>query len=210
MLSRAVMLSLILWGAVAHAEIFADIGAGSAWTRPFTLEVDRGGAHQTLPRLRSESRSFESPPYYVLAAGLFLPNAPAVGFSAGFVHMKIFAEGTELFDRFSISHGYNHVPVEAILRWPRGVVHPYVAAGPSVLVLHPEVAFRGEPLQQRYTFGGFGVNAEGGVRATIRKPFGLFAHYRLTWSRADFDAAGARFGLTELTHHAAAGLSFSF
>lgn len=193
----------------------------------------------TIADLSFDDDSFKAPWYYGYRLGYFFERLPAFGVSLEFFHFKILGQTEEskqirgavsgasldasvpvntIVERFDASHGVNYIMFDVLLRhplwpdperFPRGRVQLYGGAGLGPVVTHGETRIQNQKLE-KYEVAGLGVQGFVGARALIFKHFGLFAEYKFTHARLEFDVVGGRARVDENTHHLIGGFSIHF
>jgi lipid A oxidase len=187
-----------------------------------------------------DDHSFESPPWYGIKLGGWSESDPNWGVELDFVHYKVYARtdetvpvsgtwngaplaGSQRLDthvqRFDISHGVNFIGLSVLYRltgrptpsFPHGRIQPYVGAGPTYYIQHPENRIDGVPNKQRYEFDGLGWQALGGVRYGVSRKVTAFVEAKYSQGRASVATAGGGSASTHLrTWHGTGGIQYGF
>ena len=160
-------------------------------------------------------------PYYGVRVYRFFAKHPQWGIGLDFTHLKAFMadptqrvqvtgpwprvapDGTvalgDHFEDLNVSHGVNHVAVNAAYRWmlrpssrfPDGRFQPYVTAGGGPAVPHLELTVKSDGQLQRkafgyqWRFGNWGIGAGAGLRWRFASHLGVYGEYRWTYSILD-------------------------
>jgi hypothetical protein len=190
------------WGLEAHL--------GSAWSAPLPVVVRQRGAPDLRFSARRESRSSETPLYYVVRARR---DDPRGAWTIELVHHKVHlvAPHPEV-ESFGVSHGYNLVLLGRTTRF-RGW-HAGAAAG--LVVAHPENTVRGRRLDERrgllragYVVAGPAASATAGFSQPLALGFDLVTEARVTLAWARVPVAGGSADVPDAALHLAVGLGWS-
>ncbi|WEF24407.1 outer membrane beta-barrel protein [Paracoccus sp. S3-43] len=176
---------------------------------PLRAETTIGlyGGYQTAPhsdvtidghevRAGWKGKSFEMPPYWGVRLTRWQGDW---GWGAEFTHAKIYADDRTM-ERAGLTHleftdGLNLVTVNALRRWPRARVTPYVGAGLGVAVPHVEVDDDNDPnfdSTHDYQLTGPAMRAFAGVSWPLGRRWEATVEYQFTYSShaADLDSGG--------------------
>ena len=174
-----------------------------------------------------ESNSFKMPFYYGIRVNHFFEGQPNFGIGLEFTHDKAYArtgqvvhvDGTwngvpvnedarmdQRVQSFSMSHGVNILALNGYYRemyqmnnsFPDGRSQPYVGAGLTYYVLHPENAVSGQYNDESYKGAGFGYQLLGGLKYGITPAGGVFAEAKYNSGNVEVDTAGGGRGETDL------------
>ena len=187
-----------------------------------------------------DPKSFESPPYYGYRIGFWSEKSPKWGVEMDMTHYKVYARvdrtvpvtgtvngvpvtGTDVLgntvQRFEISHGVNTLSLNLLYRWTgkptpsfkHGRFQPYVGAGPSYYILHPENRVNGIPNKQRYKPAGIGWQALGGVRYGISHKVTFFAEGKYSNGLGEVETNNGGWGRAHLrTWQGLGGIQYGF
>ena len=179
------------------------------------------GSDATFRNVSWRSESFKNPVYYGFRITHFLEERPEWGIGFDYTHDKVYAktgrlalvEGTwngvpvnEIapIDRrvqsFGISHGVNLLGVNLYRRWmyrtdstySRGRWQPYIGAGLTYYLLHPENVVNGQNNEEGYKGGGFGYQMLAGLHYGLTPALGVFVEAKYNSGKVAVGTAGGR------------------
>jgi lipid A oxidase len=224
----------------ARAEWTFQAGAGESFTHRSDLHIEQGSSNYTVHDVRWSGRGFEMPPWYDLRVTYFPSNASKVGFTAGLLHMKVYADTDETrritgtvngapidaealmedyVQAFSISHGVNYLTFGVIgrLQWqrsdrhPNGRIRPYAGLTYGPVINHAENRVNGQSNDPDFhQNGSFGTQGLIGVQYALSKYVAVYTELKRTHVSAKVGIEGGTARTTLNTTHAAAGLVYTF
>lgn len=204
-------------------------GSSSAKDSDLHVRIPSHGINATFKDVSWRGEPFEQPPYYGYKIGQYFKSDPNWGVELDFTHYKVYANnhrtvsmsGTwngaplpatgqmdQYVQAFGISHGVNVFSLNLLYRltskgspsFPHGRLQPFIGAGPSFYVLHPENQVDGVKNAQKYKSSGIGWQALAGVRYGLAKRTSVFVEGKYTsgdgkvgtgdggWAETDLDA----------------------
>jgi opacity protein-like surface antigen len=201
-------LVLILAGSTAPAlaEGFVDLYVGAGVTRDSDFKVEVAGAGSDTQRFEWSTSPtaggrcgfwLTTPEWLGLAidASVFVPDGD----------LAVFPLSALVMLRLPLLKGQD---------FPRGRLHPYIAAGPGVFIsdLSGDLGDAGGEVSD--TSVDVGVDARAGLAFSITKAVALFAEYRFTRFEPEFTlnilGVRTRSETTLETHHVLGGVGFRF
>jgi len=220
-------LACVAGTAFAETTIMFYLGTSLTRNSDIRIRQPGNGTDAIYRNVSWESRSFEFPLYYGLRINHFFKDRPDVGVGLEFTHDKAYArtdrvvhvDGTwggapvdedarmdQHIQSFSFSHGLNIVALNAYYRgmnetsasYPNGRWQPYVGAGFTYYVLHPENDVDGRHNEERYQGGGFGYQLLGGVNYGVSQKQSVFAEAKYNSGKVEVDTAGGYRAETQL------------
>jgi lipid A oxidase len=226
--------------APAHAEWQLSAGLGDSFTDRSDLHIQQSNADYTIEGVGWDGRGFQMPPWYDLRATYFLPDTPWLGFTAGLLHMKVYArtgetrdihgtnDGTpfdttapmsDFVDKYNISHGVNYLEFGVVgrLSWmrsedfPDGRLHPYIGLTTGPVINHPENHVGGETNKQDYeTNPSWGNQALIGIHYRVNKRWGAYSEIKRTHVSSEVGINDGKGKTTLNSTHLGAGVVYSF
>jgi opacity protein-like surface antigen len=231
---RALALLLILLAAPAHAEWYADIYGGAAYTPHSDMTLVVGSAsgpadhvfhdvkwNQSTELGMRAGYWFDSLPWYGIGLDAFHFDANAPGQTVDLTISGATAPATlQAIDVSASVVAFDVVrlryPLMASGEYPRGRLQPYASAGPALFRVRVTNKANGELTTQPASDTSLGYKMAAGLSWQFTPRIGLFGEYRYTHAHAEADLQGTitgarvptRFDLD--THHLVAGLSLRF
>jgi hypothetical protein len=206
----SLLVALALASGAAHAEWRASVGFGDCITQNSDLRITAPNTDLTADHVKWYGRGFEVPPWYDLNLVWFPRPRASLGFTAGLLHAKVYADGNRLthmhgavdgdpvdsvvplgnyVQEFSISHGVNffHVGVVARRQWrrsphfPSGRWEPFVSLAAGPVLNHPENRVFGQDVDQDYHWNhSWGFLGSVGLHHPLSPRWGVFAEVKRT------------------------------
>jgi opacity protein-like surface antigen len=213
----------------AHAEWYADLYGGAAFTKSYTLTqstpgLEVAGTVKTITGVSAGGRAgywFSRVPWYGIGLDAFYFTAsnkvqqssqtvngvPVGMLPVGASDNRIVAVAFDVI-RLRLQLLDNYL-------YEQGRLQPYIAAGPAIFFSHRSLNSLNPP-NQAATDTSLGVKAGAGVDYRITPLVGLFGEYRFTHFHAnqtgirDQSLGPASLKSTLDTHHVIGGVSFHF
>jgi Outer membrane protein beta-barrel domain len=212
--------ALALMPHLASAEVYLDLYGGVA----LSGKTDAGHERSTAVPLDGTAKTlrFDSSGTVGVRGGVWLDPYPWFGVAAdlSFFQRKADAAHIDLVPLSTLV--MLRYPLSKSDQFPKGRLHPYIGAGPSVVYSHASINF-GPPFGTIHhgSFFGHGVDVRGGLHWQVHKYFGLFTEYRFTQVTVTYDeqicpsvsvcigpTADSRTEFTLNTHHVLMGIRF--
>jgi opacity protein-like surface antigen len=235
-LKWALLVAALVFPSQVWAEGFVDLFAGASFTQDSNVKFNLSNDSGSLPEFEGTT-SFKTS---VLAGGRvgwwadfaglnldvswFRPELDPNNVTASAVVGTTPTTGTLETDLNVVAIGLNVMFRGQFLQndsVPDGRLQPYVFAGPTLFISTLDAKLTVSTPGTRQIFRdsdtdySFGVTAGGGVSFMLLKNVGLFAEYRFTHFRPDFELQNGSLGRAKVegdlnTHHLLAGLTFRF
>jgi hypothetical protein len=188
-------LAMAASAAPAGAELFLDAYGGGAFTEDAALAFGSSGVVGARGGMWGEHDLF-----FVGGAVDVSTWSP----DEGALEARIVPVSFLLMGRFPLLRSHDH---------PEGLLHPYTAAGPSIVVSAIDVSGPGPDFEDEEV--DIGADVRGGVALLPVEAIALLLEYRFTYARPTWDdrvVAGGEstFSSDISTHFVQAGLSFRF
>lgn len=150
----------------AQKKFNLELAPGFSLTPPLPLTISREGEEKMQLWAHYRTKSFTLPIYYSIRAGL---SGPEKGWEVELNHHKIYLKNTpDNIERFSVSHGYNHLLINRTMKLNR--FSQRIGAG--VVIAHPECIIDGVQLNE--TLGMFG---DGYYLAGVAAVYGIYKSF---------------------------------
>lgn len=186
----AVALAILALTLPARADIALSFYLGASQTSPSDLHVKQPsrGNDATMHDVTWTGYPFRFEPYYGIRLGYNVPRHPWTRVVLDFTHYKIYgrteftAEQTGTWhgspintiapilnsvQSFEITHGLNMLGVSVLQQLSPSSNGVYVGGGPVIYVPHSENRVDGLVGGDRFNWGGFGFQAQAGVRGCL-------------------------------------------
>ena len=226
--------------ALAETTASFYLGSSHTGNSDVRISQPGTGSDATFHSVNWDSESFKPPVYYGIRVSHFFEERPDWGVGFDFTHDKVFAktdqvvhvDGTwngvpvnedvpmnQRVQTFDMSHGVNILALNVYHRWmhqtnstfPHGRWQPYVGAGLTYYLLHPENTVNGQNNDESYQGGGFGYQLLGGLQYGITPMVGVFIEAKYNSGKVEVDTVGGGHGETELkSSQLLAGVSVAF
>lgn len=223
---------LLVAGTQAQGQWCFELCLGKAVTNNSDLRIVQPslGNDLTFTKVAYSNRSLDSPFYYVVRAGYFLPSCRYLGFEAEFIHAKVYSRRDqrirvrgiwhgenldrmmyleEIVQEFSISHGLNFIFFNAVGRFglirnkknQRDALAIMGRIGLGPLLLHSENTVEGKHREQ-YELDGPAMQISFGLDFLVWRKLRWIMEYKFTtaWLR-DVNIADGKGKTTLNTHH---------
>lgn len=224
----------------AHAEWQLSAGLGDSWTDRSDLSIQQSDAKFTVDGVGWSGRGFQMPPWYDLRATYYLPGKSGLGFTAGLLHMKVYARTSEtrrvhgeiegapvdtdavmsdFVDKYNISHGVNYLEFGVVgrLSWmrdedfPDGRLHPYIGLTTGPVINHPENHVRAQGNDEDYeTNPSWGTQGLIGAHYRLSRRWGVYSEVKRTHVSSEVGIFDGKGKATLNTTHLGAGVVYSF
>lgn len=224
----------------ARAEWQVSAGLGNSWTDRSDLHIQQSDSDFTVDGVGWSGRGFQMPPWYDLRATYYLPGKSGLGFTAGLLHMKVYArewetrhihgeigEGTvdenapmsDYIDKYNISHGVNYLEFGVVgrLSWlrdsefPEGRLHPYIGLTAGPVINHPENHVRGEGNDEDFERNpSWGTQALIGAHYRLNQKWGVYSEVKRTHVSSEVNVFQGKGKSTLNSTHLGAGVVYSF
>lgn len=199
------------------------------------------GTDATFHDVSWDTKPFTTPPYYGIRLNHFFERWPNWGVGLDFTHDKVYAQTNNVVQvsgtingvpvnqsvrmnttvqQFQITHGVNIIALDFLYRWtgnfasdafPNGRLQPYLGAGPTYYILHPENTINNVHNHEIYKESGFGYVVMGGVQYWLTRHVGLFAETKFNSGHANVNTANNGTATTTLdTFQLIGGVSVGF
>lgn len=216
------------------------LGASHTANSDVRISQPGTGSDATFHNVSWDSESFTNPVYYGIRVSHFYEDSPDWGIGFDYTHDKVYAKTAQVVhvdgtwngapvnesapmnqrvQSFSISHGVNIVALNAYHRWMSRTndsllclrCQPYVGAGLTYYVLHPENTVNGQSNAEGFTGSGFGYQLLGGLHFGITQTVGVFIETKFNSGKVKVNTAGGGRGETTLNStQLLAGVSMAF
>lgn len=225
--------------ALAETTASVYLGSSHAASSDISINQPGTNSIATFHDVNWNSDSFNNPYYYGIRISHFFEQHNAWGIGFDYTHDKVFAQtdqrvqvnGTwngapinvsaridQRVQSFNISHGVNIFALNVYRRWKSSASNsllcsqcvPYVGAGPTWYVLHPENTVNGQHNNESYMSGGFGYQLLAGLQYEISPRLGAFIETKYNSGRIKVDIAGGSGKTTLDTTQLLAGLNVTF
>ncbi|GHA31072.1 lipid A oxidase (Involved in formation of 2-aminogluconate) protein [Devosia pacifica] len=167
--------------------------------------------------------SFDAPIYYGANLTLWPDAMPDWGFQLDFTHAKAYADFSDPdiaadYSRLEFTHGLNLVTANVLRKWETGQgLRFYAGGGAGVAVPHVEIETRassivGDSGTFEYQAAGPALQGIVGASFEVLDNLRLFGQYKLSYApiTAELSDGSSSFSTDFVSHHVAAGLSYSF
>lgn len=236
----AVALAVFAEPALAETTASFYLGSSHTGNSDVRISQPSTNSDATFHDVSWNSESFTNPVYYGIRVSHFFEEHPDWGIGFDYTHDKVYANtnqavrvnGTwngaqvnesapmnQRVQSFSISHGVNIVALNAYRRWTRQTAdsllcvrcQPYVGAGLTYYVLHPENTVNGRANDQGFEGAGFGYQLLAGLHYGVTRTVGVFIETKYNSGKVEVKTAGGGRGETTLNStQLLAGMSVAF
>lgn len=195
-MKRFPVLLLCLGVAPASADWSIETSLGAAYNVGTRLTIEQEGAERLSVDARYQTRSFESPLYYMVRVARWTDER---AWELSLIHDKLFLRNPPPgVGSLSISHGFNLITVNRAIRRESYTVR----LGGGVIVTHPEAEVRGVTYDGPYDLAGLVALAGVSKRVYLDHRWFLSGDAAISVGYAHTEAGGSP-GLTLTVPHAA-------
>ncbi len=195
----------------AHATWTFGVLGGSVYSVRTPLTIVQSGFDAIDVRARYEGKPLEPPPYYVLRIGTWKGRR---GWELEFIHEKLYLKNKPPeVQRFSVTHGYNHVLLNRAWRTKEFVFR----LGAGIVIPHPETTIRGRRHSERkgllehgYYLSGPSLQTAVGRRFRISSRLIGVAEGKVCGSYARIPIQDGHADVTHVAIHGLIGLGYRF
>ena len=199
--------ALVALPAMCHAEAFADIGIGGAFTQ--NEDVTAHGFGAASGTFRGDfADSFTAGG----RGGYWFDEIPwfGVGGSVSYFQPDVKPADVPGFERIDVTVvpltalAMFRAPVQVSRRFPYGQIQPYAAVGPGIFIsTASDSAFSATSVDA-------GVDVHAGVTFLFTPEVGMFGEYRFTHFSPELEDEGRKLETDGNTHYFVTGLSLRF
>ena len=177
----------------AQKEWYLNLSPGVVYVPPVPLTINQTGFEQISLWADYETAPLKSPIYYSYRIGFTNENS---GWEAEMNHLKIYLSNRpEEIQRFSISHGYNQLFINRVLK-----LKAYgIKIGAGIVLAHPENTIRQQPLVERrrlfnigYCLAGPALQFDLFHEFPLSKRFYLLAESKVSFAYAKVPVANGK------------------
>ena len=205
------ILFLIIMGRGVYADVSVTLMGGSAYNFSAPMTISQTGYQEIKIDSRWESKSFESPPYYLIRLAL---RKDQIQWELEFIHHKLYLKNKpSSVQRFSISHGFNLLFVNRSMMFKTLVVR----IGAGIVIAHPETEVRLRKFNDDKGLFGLGYTISGpaaqfsiGKYFPLAKGWSLVAEGKLTGSYVRIPISDGYAYLFPCAIHGLLGLEYVF
>ena len=216
-----------MYTCTSYAETNFALYFGKNFTIPGNVRLNSQSGNRIFHKVSWRDESFVRPMYYGIRVTHWPKQNSQYGVSLDFTHAKMYANLNETikvedtdtgqlssaplsqtFKRFALSHGYNYLTLNAMLKPDlrhTNVVTPYVGLGAGFSVPHIEVTTSSENVND-YVFTGPVLQGLAGMKLS-NKP--LMMEYKYSYGNIKAKLSeGSEISLNPSTHHIVLGLTY--
>jgi hypothetical protein len=226
----AVALAILVLTLPARADLALSFYLGASQTSPSDLHVTQAarGNDATVRGATWTGYPFRFEPYYGIRLGYNAPGRPWTRVVLDFTHYKIYGRTEDIAEQtgtwhgspidtvapirdnvqsFEITHGLNMLGLSVLQQLSASRNGVYVGGGPVIYVPHSENRVDGLPGGNRFDWGGFGFQAQAGVRGCLGD-HRLFAEVKYNQGNPTVAIAQGQAHTVLRTVHELAGVEF--
>lgn len=237
------LLSFYLIGCMSFAvplsaqwEVGAYLGKGVTAASDLHVTQPSRGSNVMLHKVEYEDRSFESPLYYGVRIGYFIPSMHFFGVEIDFIHLKVYTNADQQvhatgdwrntpLDRtihfgdvvqgFNISHGVNLLLVNAVVQYGilkdddvlKERIRLLGKIGIGPAIPHTESTIDNES-QEQYEINGPALQIAVGAEVRIVEDIHWLVEYKFSsMAISDVSIVGGTASTTLRTHHFVSGIA---